>query len=120
WELQYVQPVFPKFAELRGRQLEAMRDGASTALIGTHIWKKLSAVDRKRISEVYRVKEVDPKSYGTISDAQTVDRSSPGSNAGTAVGAALAEAAYIDRAFDRGSYSVWSSIGWALVGGAVG
>ena len=120
WELQYVRPVFPEFADLRERQLERVRGDTSTVLVGAHIWNKISPADQKHISEIYRIKQIDPKSYGVISDVHTIDRSSPGSNTGTAVGSALAEAAYIDRAFDRGSYSVWSSIGWALVGGAVG
>lgn len=120
WELKSVEPIFPKFAHLRREQLASMRGNSSDATIGSHVWRQLSLEDQKRISDIYRVKELDPQSYGEILDVHTVNRSTAGSTAGSAVGSGIAQIAYIDRAFDRGSYSVWSDLGWGIVGGMIG
>jgi hypothetical protein len=88
------------------------------------LWNALSEEQRNVLDERYVVEVIAEKNYGVIIDAQTVNESTPGSTAGSQLGAAYGSAAYLDRAF-KGAPQNWnysatgqltSSIAGALVG----
>jgi hypothetical protein len=59
-------------------------------------------------------------SFGVIIDNQGTDESTPGTNAGSALGAAGANAGYIDHALKSGNYSAKNQLGMTLLGAALG
>jgi hypothetical protein len=65
---------------------------------------------------------VPTENVGTIQSAQAADRSTAATHDGAALGSALGQAAYIDRAFkgNGSNYSAKSQVGAALVGAMVG
>lgn len=83
-------------------------------------WQGLSAEEKASVQQKYVVEVMAPESFGTILDNQGVDRSTPGSNAGTAVGAAIGSAAYVDRAINHGNYSGKTHVAAMLLGMLVG
>ena len=86
------------------------------------IWKTLSEAEKDRLRSAYVVDVANSRQYGTIIDAQAVDESTPGTNAGSAIGQAYGSAMYIDNAFKgpRPNYSATSHVGAALLGAIVG
>lgn len=84
------------------------------------VWQALSATERATVQKTHLVETVPAGSYGLLMDNQAVDRSDPGSNAGAALGSAVAQAAYIDRSINHGNYSAKTQLGIALVGMLVG
>ncbi len=94
---------------------------AQTSLkVSADAWQGLSADEKASVQRKYVVEAMAPESFGTILDNQGLDRSTPGSNAGTAVGAAIGSAAYVDRAINHGNYSGKTHVAALLLGMMVG
>jgi len=72
-----------------------------------HIWDSLSVDQRTILGERFSVNVVDGRSYGTILDAQSLNESTAGTNAGSQLGARYGNAAYVDNAF-KGSPQNWN------------
>jgi outer membrane lipoprotein SlyB len=84
-------------------------------------WEGLNESERASIQSTKIVEIRDTGTYGTIVDNQGVDESTPGTNAGANIGAAMGQAAYIDRAFKPGNnYSAKNQVGAAILGAMVG
>lgn len=83
-------------------------------------WSVLEPQERAEIQRTYLIEIFRNDSFGLLIDNQGVDRSTPGSVGGTVLGSAIADAAYIDRAFSGGSYSAKTHLGVALLGGLIG
>lgn len=88
------------------------------------IWDALTTDQQVSLTGRYTVSLVAAKSYGTIIDIQIVNESTPGSNAGSRLGAAYGSAAYVDNAFKgqprNWNYSATNNITASLVGAAIG
>ena len=84
------------------------------------VWQSLQAPERAAIQEGYLVESVPVGSFGLILDNQGIDRSTPGTNGGSALGGAIAQAAYLDRALGGGSYSAKTQLGVAILGALIG
>lgn len=83
-------------------------------------WDELT-VDEQRSLEATRTVELrQAGEFGVIIDGQGADESTPGTNGGAIIGSALAQTAYIDRAFRGGSYSATTQLGLGLLGAALG
>lgn len=94
---------------------------AQTSLrVSAAAWQGLNADEKASVQQKYVVEIMAPESFGTILDNQGLDRSTPGSNAGTAVGAAIGSAAYVDRAINHGNYSGKTHVAAMLLGMLVG
>lgn len=120
-DLVYVAGKFPEFAKRRKKFL----DGAGPAALDVHIvrqsvWDDLSEETKAVAKKNYRVFISPDSKYGAVADVQTVNRSTAGSNAGSTVGAGVAQIAYIDRSFDNMNYSPWSQLGVGLLGAIAG
>jgi hypothetical protein len=84
-------------------------------------WNILLDKERKTLSDKFVVEVVSGASVGVILDVQMLDASSPGSNAGSQLGAAYGSAAYIDHAFKKpGHYSAVSDLNATLAGAFLG
>ncbi|WP_221480041.1 hypothetical protein [Acidovorax soli] len=83
-------------------------------------WQGLTADEKANVQQKYVVEVMAPESFGTIIDNQGLDRSTPGSNAGTAMGAAIGSTAYVDRAINHGNYSGKTHVAAMLLGMLVG
>lgn len=84
-------------------------------------WSELTNDERAAIQRLHVVEIKEPGAFGIIVDTQGVNESTPGTSGGATLGGAIAEAAYIDRAFKPGnSYSAKSQLGAALLGAIVG
>lgn len=75
--------------------------------VSQNIWDSLSADQRTTLGARYVVNVVEGKSYGTILDAQSLNESTAGTNAGSELGARYGNAAYVDNAF-KGSPQNWN------------
>ena len=84
------------------------------------VWAGLAQHERDAVQQRYLIEVASPESFGIIVDNQGVDESTPGSNAGSNLGMAVGNAAYIDKAFRDGSYSAKGQLGAMLLGGLVG
>ena len=76
----------------------------------------------RAISERNLVNIIPSNTAGIIIDAQTINESTPGTTAGSQLGAAYGSALYVDRAF-RGpnyNYSATQNVSAALLGAIVG
>ena len=89
-----------------------------------HIWEGLVPDHRRLLGERYIVNVLDGKNYGQIIDAQILNESTAGSNAGSRLGERVASAAYVDNAFSGGprnwNYSASGHLAAQLLGAAVG
>lgn len=84
-------------------------------------WSALSAEERATIQKNHVVDLRDPAGYALIIDNQGVNESTPGTNGGAILGGAVANAAYIDRAFKPGNnYSATSQLAVGLLGAVIG
>lgn len=84
------------------------------------VWRGLSEDARINLQSKKLIQLVEADSAGVIIDAQGLDKSDPGSNAGSNLGAAVGNAAYIDRAISNQNYSAKSQLGAILLGGLIG
>lgn len=89
-------------------------------MLSTLVWEALAASEQAQISSTYEIRLVKPEKYGLIVDIQGADQSTPGTNAGAALGGAVASAAYIDNALQGGNYSAGGHLAIGLLGAALG
>lgn len=121
---------FPKTTNLLVR---LVRDGkwnsatnalsdSSTIAIPKYLWDQLTSVHKAKISAKYKINLLPDSMLAQIIDAQTLDKSIAASNAGSNLGAAVGQAAYIDNAFkgDSINYSATGQVGAAVFGAIVG
>ena len=84
-------------------------------------WDRLSDSERTSIEEKWAVQPLAPNAYGVILESQTLDRSTPGTTTGAAIGSTFAQTTYIDRSFRGGnSYSATNQLVLGLVGAIAG
>ena len=91
-----------------------------SALITKSIWEKLSEAEKISITTDYDIKILSPDSFGVTTDVQGADQSNPGTNAGAALGGAVASAAYLDRGLRGNNYSAGGALAIGLLGAAIG
>lgn len=92
--------------------------------IPQHIWDGLQTDQRNLIGERFVVNVRDGNSYGIIIDAQSLNESTRGSNAGSQLGAALGSSTYVDNAFSGSprnwNYSATGHLTAQLAGAMIG
>lgn len=94
---------------------------AQTIVVSSQSWEGLTVEERAAIQSRYVVDTRDGSTYGEIVDAQGIDLSTPGTNSGAALGAAIGNAAYIDRALKPdNNYSAKTQLAAILLGAVVG
>lgn len=84
------------------------------------VWAALSQAEKDDIQKRFLVQVAGVESFGVVLDNQGVNESSPGSNAGSNLGQAVASASYIDRSLNAGNYSAKNHLGVMLLGGLLG
>lgn len=117
--LQRLQHVVPRTALL----FLALCGGVcaqSVLKVAEPVWAGLTQSDKDFIQKSYLVAVTPLNGFGTIIDTQGVNESTPGTNGGTALGSAVANAAYIDTAIRGGNYSAKSQLGAIILGGVLG
>lgn len=91
------------------------------AVIVSTVHSQLSDAEQAELSARFELKILEPERFGIVLDSQGVDESSKSTNAGTALGAAVGSAAYIDHAFRGGNnYSAGGQLALGLLGAAIG
>ena len=90
------------------------------ALIKKIIWDELSEAEKISITADYDIKILSSDSFGIITDVQGADQSTPSTNAGAALGGAVASAAYLDRGLRGNNYSAGGALAIGLLGAAIG
>lgn len=80
----------------------------------------LTADEKQRLQAMAGVQVIEDDQYGIVTDTQGVDQSTAGTNAGAALGGAVASAAYIDNALRGGRYSAVNQLAVGLLGAAAG
>ncbi len=91
--------------------------------VSTALWSQFNPTEQATLLERFpQLTLAPPDSLGIIAGSQTANRSTPGTNAGAALGGALGGAAYIDNAFrgNNSNYSAVSQLGAMLLGAAAG
>lgn len=89
--------------------------------VSTKAWEGLTPEERSIIQKEHVVDVRDGATVGEIIDAQGIDESSQGTNGGAALGAAIGNAAYIDRALKPdANYSAKTQLAAILVGAVLG
>lgn len=91
-----------------------------STLITKLIWNELSEAEKISITADYDIKILSSDSFGIITDVQGADQSTPNTNAGAALGGAVASAAYLDRGLRGNSYSAGGALAIGLLGAAIG
>ncbi len=101
--------------------ISAAAHGQTTLKVSALAWSGLSAGEKAILQSQHYIETVGPEAFGTIIDNQAVDRSTPGTNSGAALGGLVGGAAYIDRSFKgNNNYSALTHLGVALLGGMIG
>lgn len=101
--------------------LAARSSGLDILIVDDVTFGQLLEEDQKRFKVLYPTMQVIPfDSVGVIRTFQIINRSTAGSNAGSQLGSAVAQAAYIDRSFDRYNYSALRQLSAGLLGGILG
>lgn len=80
----------------------------------------LTLIEQEKLNSIGKIELLAADQYGIILDAQGVDQSTPGTNAGAVLGGTLGGAAYIDRAIRGGSYSAVNQVLIGVAGAALG
>lgn len=92
--------------------------------IPQHIWDGLQIQQRTLIGERFVVNVREGNGYGVIIDAQSLNESTPGSNAGSKLGAAIGSSTYVDNAFSGSprnwNYSATGHLTAQLAGALIG
>lgn len=101
--------------------LEARKADGSSLLVTQPVFDQLSPEDQGKLKTLYPQMHVVPKDgVGKVVSSQVIDRSQPGSKAGSQLGSLLGQAAYIDRSIPGRNYSVMGQVGAGLIGAALG
>lgn len=94
---------------------------AQSIMVSKQAWEGLIPEERSAIQKEHVVDVRDGISVGEIVDAQGIDESSQGTNGGAALGAAIGNAAYIDRSLKPDTnYSAKTQLAAILLGAAIG
>jgi len=93
---------------------------AQTVNIARHVWNSLSANEQTLIQENRQIQIQESDSYGFIIDNQGVNESTPGTSGGAALGVAVGNAVYVDKAINSGNYSAKTQLAAMLIGGMIG
>ena len=88
--------------------------------VNGHIWSALSDAERTMLTALGEVEVIPAQEVGVITHSQKLDGSSPGSNAGSALGESFATANYIDKSISNGSYSATGRLGAQIIGALLG
>lgn len=88
--------------------------------VSSAAWNALNDAEKKTIQARFIVQALPKEAFGVIVDNQGVNRSTPGTNSGMALGEAVASATYIDKSFSHGDYSAREHLGVMLLGALVG
>jgi outer membrane lipoprotein SlyB len=89
--------------------------------VSSLIWDEFSLDEQSIIVQKFSDITIIPKeSIGIIQGVQVVNRSVDGTNSGTVLGSAFAQAAYVDRSIGKGNYSAKNHLGMAIFGGLLG
>lgn len=95
----------------------------SELVVNQQLWNEFSNSERVAVVAKFPKIEIVPaESIGFVQSAQIINRSSVGTNSGAAIGGALGQAVYIDKAF-KGSgqnYSATAQLGAGLLGALLG
>jgi hypothetical protein len=84
-------------------------------------WQGISIDERNAIQQKYVVDLRDDAAYGLIIDNQGVNESSPSTTSGAALGGAVGNAMYMDRAFrPDGNYSAVNQLAVGIMGSVIG
>lgn len=99
----------------------ARRSGVDILTVDDGIFGQLTEEDQKRFKLMYPTMQVIPfDSVGIIRTHQVINKSTTGSSAGSQLGSAIAQAAYIDRSFNSYNYSALGQLSAGLLGGILG
>ncbi len=97
---------------------------AELLTVPQHLWDSLQPEQKTLLSERFVINVMAGSTYGIILDAQTLNESTPGTNAGSRLGAAYGSSMYVDRAFSGSpqnwNYSATNNLTAGLVGGIIG
>lgn len=97
-------------------------------LVVKEIYSQLSGSEKSFLDRKFAVRLIGASEIGSVIDKQTQNVSTPGSNAGSVLGAAVGSAAYVDKAFS-GNPSNWNysakghlgaQVAGVVIGGVVG
>lgn len=95
-----------------------------TVKIGTnqYVWNNFSKSEQATLIDKFPSIEIAPsESIGVVQSVQSVNRSTPGTRGGAALGATIGQAIYIDKAFSgNNNYSATAQVGAAILGAALG
>lgn len=97
---------------------------AEVLTIPQHIWDGLQVQQRAMLGERFVISVREGNGYGVIIDAQSLNESTRGSNAGSQLGAALGSSTYVDNAFSGSprnwNYSATGHLTAQLAGALIG
>lgn len=83
-------------------------------------WDSLASSERDYIQKSYIVNTLSQDAFGIIIDNQGVDESKNGTTSGAALGGAVANAAYIDKAIRGHNYSAMNQLAAGVLGSMLG
>lgn len=89
-------------------------------VVSLSAWHSLDQAEREIIQSKHIVQAIPVDGFGVILDNQGIDRSTPGSAAGSDIGQAVGSATYIDRALSGGNYSARDHLGAMVIGALIG
>lgn len=116
-----LESVYANQYERKVALVESRRTGANSLIVDDAIFGQLVEADRLKFKAMYPSMQIIPfGSVGITRSSQIIDRSVAESSAGSRVGSAVAQAAYIDRSIGRYSYSALGQLSAGLLGGIIG
>lgn len=126
-EVSYWDPVNITSLKLRrvvvalGLMLCSCAHGQTVVKVLRPIWQSLSEAERATIQQAFVVDVRNESAYGIVIDNQGVDISTAGTTDGAALGSAVANATYVDRAFNTSSnYSAKTQLAVGILGAVIG
>lgn len=115
-----VAPEVPRPTESSTNEIAAPAP-KSILHLSKKLWEQFSTEEQEQLSISYSIQSHETDRFGVITDVQTVDQSTAGTNGGAALGGAIASAAYIDRAFrGNNNYSAGANLAIGLLGAILG
>jgi hypothetical protein len=99
----------------------ARQNQTQMLLVNELVFLQLRAADRESVSARQPSMQVIPvQAVGRLISHQVIDRSKPASNAGSQLGGAVGQAAYVDQSFRQRNYSAVGQLSAGLIGALVG
>jgi uncharacterized membrane protein len=103
---------------------EAERNTRPLIAVLKEFYEQLSPAELQLVNSKNRIKLIPSAEVGLVTDRQSQDTSTPGSSAGSQLGAAIGSAAYVDKAFSGSpanwNYSASGHLGAQVAGAVVG